>query len=316
MRRLFAALLAPVAVTAVLAGCSSSPSPAAGTNNAVKVTGTASTAPTISIPAKPASKNLVTRTLIAGHGAKLTADDSYLANFDIYVWHGKTSKQLISTYKSTPQVLPVTMGLTGLQQALAGQRVGARVLAVLPPKYAYGSKGNSEIGVTGSDTMVWVVDLLKEFPPDASAVGQHVTDGGGKLPTVSTTPGTTTAPSVEIPKNSPPSKLVVTTLIRGSGATIQKDQSIVVRYEGVIWRTGKTFNTNWPSATEPTLPPNVFTLGQLIPAWNTGLIGQKVGSRVMLVVPPAEGYGTKGSPQVGIKGTDTLVFVVDILAVA
>jgi FKBP-type peptidyl-prolyl cis-trans isomerase len=316
MRRLTAALLAPLAVTAVLAGCSSSPTSSASTNEAVKVTGTAGTAPTIKIPARAASKNLVTRTLIPGHGAKLTADDSYLANFDIYVWHGKTSKQLISTYKTTPEVLPVTMGLSGLQQALSGQRVGARVLAVLPPKYAYGSKGNSEIGVTGSDTMVWVIDLLKEFPPNASAVGQHITDGGGKLPTVQTTPGTTTAPTVTIPKTAPPSKLVVTTLIRGSGATVQKGQSIVVRYEGLIWRTGKSFNSNWPSATEPTLPPNVFTLGELIPAWNTGLVGQKVGSRVMLVVPPAEGYGKKGSPQVGIKGTDTLVFVVDILATA
>jgi FKBP-type peptidyl-prolyl cis-trans isomerase len=315
MRRLTAALLAPAALIVVLAGCGSSAPASSGTiNQSVHVSGAADTAPTIKIPAKEASGDLVTKTLVAGHGAKLSASDSYLANFDIYLWSGKTSKQLISTYKSQPEVLPVNMGLTGLQQALAGQRVGARVLAVLPPKYGYGKAGNSQIGVTGSDTMVWVIDLIKEFPPNAGATGQHVSNGGGSLPLVSAGAGGT--PQINIPKSSPPSKLVVKTLIKGTGAPLKAGQAIVVRYVGSIWRTGKEFNSNWPTATQPTAPPNVFTLGQLIPAWNTGLVGVPVGSRVMLVVPPAEGYGSNGSSQAGIKGTDTLVFVVDVLAVA
>jgi peptidylprolyl isomerase len=90
----------------------------------------------------------------------------------------------------------------------------------------------------------------------------------------------------------------------------------VVRYVGSIWRTGKVFNSNWPSASQPSVPPNVFTLGQLIPAWNTGLVGIPVGSRVMLVVPPSQGYGKTGNSQAGIKGTDTLVFVLDVLSTA
>ena len=52
---------------------------------------------------------------------------------------------------------------------------------------------------------------------------------------------------------------------------------------------------------------------QVIPGWDKGLAGQTVGRRVMLVIPPADGYGKTGSPQAHIKGTDTLVFVVDIL---
>jgi peptidylprolyl isomerase len=55
-------------------------------------------------------------------------------------------------------------------------------------------------------------------------------------------------------------------------------------------------------------------VGQVIPGWDKGLVGQTVGSRVLLVIPPADGYGSAGSPQANIKGTDTLVFVVDILA--
>jgi FKBP-type peptidyl-prolyl cis-trans isomerase len=309
MRRLTAAVLAaPLAVTAALAGCSSS----APTSNSVKVSGAEGKAPSVHIPARQAGSALVTKTLVKGHGEKLTATDSYLANFDVYLWRGKTSKLLFSSYSSTPQVLPVTMGLTGLQKALTGERVGSRVLAVLPPKYGYGPQGNSQIGIRPNDTLVWVVDLLQAFGPNASAAGQHVSDGGGSLPAVSA--GTSGEPQISIPKSAPPSKLVVKTLIKGNGAPVKGKQSIVVRYTGVIWRSGKVFNSNWPSAGQPNIPPTAFTLGRLIPAWNTGLVGIPVGSRVMLVVPPAEGYGKNGNSQAGIKGTDTLVFVLDILA--
>ena len=71
------------------------------------------------------------------------------------------------------------MGLTGLQKAVTGERVGSRVLAVLPPKYGYGTQGNSQIGVKPTDTLVWVVDVLHAFPPGVSASGQHVSNGGG-----------------------------------------------------------------------------------------------------------------------------------------
>ena len=313
MRRRTAALLAPLAVTAALAGCSSSgtTNPA---DNSVKVTGPEGKAPTVHIPAQKAGSALVTKTLVNGHGPKLTAGDSYLANFDVFLWRGKTNKLLFSSFTSTPEVLPVTMGLTGLQKALTGERIGSRVLAVLPPKYGYGTQGNSQIHVKPTDTLVWVVDLLHAFSPNASASGQNVSNGGGSLPTISAGPGG--APQISVPKTAPPSKLVVKTLIKGTGAPVKAKQAIVVRYAGSIWRTGKLFNSNWPSATQPTAPPSVFTLGQLIPAWNTGLVGIPVGSRVMLVVPPAEGYGKTGNSQAGIKGTDTLVFVLDILATA
>ena len=45
-----------------------------------------------------------------------------------------------------------------------------------------------------------------------------------------------------------------------------------------------------------------------------GLVGQKVGSQVLLVIPPADGYGEAGAPNAGIGATDTLVFVIDLLA--
>lgn len=314
MRRVAMALLLPVAAAVALAGCGGSASTKTDTNAGVKISSTAGKAPTVTIPAAKPGSGLVTKTVTAGSGPAIPATDSILANFEVYIWRGKTHKLLFSTYTSTPQTLPVKIGLPGLQTALATAKVGSRVMAVLPPKYGYGPSGNSQIGVQPTDTLVWVVDVLKTFTPTQSATGQHITDGGGALPKVSASVGT--SPTIAIPKSAPPSKLVVKTLIKGTGAPVQAGQAIVVRYVASIWASGKVFNDNWPSVSQPTLPPNVFQLGKLIPAWNTGLVGVPVGSRVMLVVPPAEGYGKTGQPSAGIKGTDTLVFVVDVLSLA
>jgi peptidylprolyl isomerase len=316
MRRVAVAIVAPLAVTAMfLAGCGSSGSSTpTNANAAVKISGAAGKAPDIKIPSTKPTGKLVTKTLIKGSGPILLASDSYLANFELYVWRGKTHKLLYSSYKTTPEVLPVTIGLTGLQTAISGQHVGSRVLAVLPPKYGYGATGNSQIGVKPTDTLVWVIDVLQAFTQGQSATGKQVTNGGGSLPKI--TANAQTGPVITIPKSAPPSKLVVTTLIKGTGAPVKAGQAIVVRYVGSIWRTGKVFNDDWPTTSQPTSPPNVFVLGQLIPAWNTGLVGVPVGSRVMLVVPPAEGYGKTGQSSAGIKSTDTLVFVIDILATA
>jgi peptidylprolyl isomerase len=315
MRRVAVALLAPLAVAAAVAGCGSSGSSSAPTDNnsAVKIQSlTAGKAPNITIPSSAPGTKLVTKVLSKGSGRVLAPTDSYLANFTVDIWRGKTHKELFSSYKSSPEVLPVTIGLSGLQKAMSGVTVGSRVLAVLPPKYGYGPQGNSQVGVKPNDTLVWVIDVLQAFASDQGATGKHITDGGGALPKVSVQTGT--GPQIAIPKSKPPTKLVKTTLIQGTGAPVKTGQSIVVRYVGSIWRTGKAFNDNWPTTSAPTTPPNVFQLGQLIPAWNTGLVGVPVGSRVMLVVPPAEGYGKTGQQSAGITATDTLVFVIDILA--
>src|ERR1019366_1746039 len=121
------------------------------------------------------------------------------------------------------------------------------------------------------------------------------------------------APTITIPKSGkPPAGLVTKTLIKGSGPVVAKGQTVVTQYVGEIWRTSKVFDSSWSRG-----EPFGFTIGatpsQVITGWDKGLVGQTVGSRVMLVVPPADGYGKTGSTQAGIKGTDTLVVVVDIL---
>jgi FKBP-type peptidyl-prolyl cis-trans isomerase len=317
MRRIAASsLLVPLVACVALAGCgSSSPSSTAGNANAsVTVSGAFNTAPKVSIPHEAPSAKLDYHTAIKGAGSKLVAGDSTLANVSIYKWSGKKSTLLDSTYTSGAQLIPPSMGLPGLATAMQGSTLGSRIVAVLPPKYGYGTSGNSSIGITGKDTMVWVLDLLQQYAPDASATGTRVSAGGGKLPLVSS-PQAGAAPTIMIPKNSPPSKLSVTTLVKGTGPKLKAGDAVVAQYVGVNWRTVKVFSESWPSTSQPQGAPFSFQLGgQVITGWNDGLPGVTVGSRVMLVIPPALGYGPSGGQaSAGIKKTDTLVFVIDVL---
>ncbi len=308
MRRI-AALALPLAIVAtLLAGCSSSSSP--GTE--VKVGGAFGKNPAVNIPKVKPDSQLHVTTVVKGNGPQLGQSDVFVGNYVGYVWSGKSSTLKVDTFThSTPSLFPPgAQLLKGLKQALVGQRTGSRVLAVIPPADGYGSQGNPQGGVKATDTLVFVVDLIKEYPATASAAGQQISPGGGTLPTVGSAQGT--APSVTIPKNAPPTTLTVRTLIKGSGPKVIKNQLIVVQYVGVIWASKKTFDSSWHNGA-----PLGFTVGaspsQVIPGWDKGLVGQTIGSRVLLVIPPADGYGKTGNSQAGIKGTDTLVFVVDIL---
>jgi peptidylprolyl isomerase len=312
MRRIAVMLTLPLLAAGVLAGCGSSPAPAAAA--AVKVSGTFGKPPVVKIPPRKAGRSLTVKTLVEGHGPALSKTDSFVGNYAIYLWSGTSHKLLQSTFpsKTAPEHPTLFAGtlLPGLETALLGKPMGSRVLAVIPPKDGFGTKGNPQAGIKGTDTLVFVVDMIQDFAANASATGKQVSSGGGPLPKVAAAPGH--QPVITIPPTRPPAKLVAKTLVQGTGPAVAKGETVVVQYVGVNWRTGKVFDASWTRG-----QPFGFTIGaspsQVISGWDQGLVGQKVGSRVLLVIPPAEGYGSAGSPQAGIKGTDTLVFAVDIL---
>lgn len=309
MRRAYALIAIPLLViTAAVAGCSSTPS---DPSQQVSVTGSFGAAPKVTIPSQKPGTSLVSKTVIQGKGPQVTSADSFVGNYEAYVWSGTTHKLAISTYSTHSPSLFTGSLLPGLTTALKGAKVGSRVVAVIPPKQGFGTSGNSQLGIKGTDTLVFVIDLDKSFANTAGATGKQVSSGGGALPKVSTPPAGQ-APTVTIPKTAAPKNLTATTLIKGNGAKVAKGQSVVVQYTGVIWRTGKVFDSSW-SRKEPFSFVDGANPEQVIPGWDKGLVGQTVGSRVLLTIPPADGYGSQGNSQAGITKTDTLVFVVDIL---
>jgi peptidylprolyl isomerase len=309
---LVAALVAGCGASSSSGGTSSAPPSAAGTAagpGLPVVAGGFGTKPTVTIPKTAAPTTLKTAVLHAGTGPKITKGQLVAIDYLGEIW---TSKKVFDTSfdkARTPAAFPIGSGqvIVGFDQGLVGRTVGSRVLLVIPPALGYGSQGNSQAGIAGTDTLVFVVDVLGSHDGDASAKGTPAAALGADLPAVSTAVG---KPTITLPKGTPPTTLVTKTVVTGTGDTVRSGDLLVVQYVGVKWADGKTFDSSWQRGV-----PAGFGIGvgQVIKGWDDGLVGHKVGDRVLLVVPPSEGYGAQGQSQAGISGTDTLVFAVDIV---
>ena len=113
------------------------------------------------------------------------------------------------------------------------------------------------------------------------------------------------------PPGAAPTKLESKDLIVGTGPEAKAGDTVTVNYVGVLFKGGKVFDASWNRK-----EPFTFTLGkgQVIPGWDQGIVGMKVGGRRELVIPAPLAYGVKGSPP-AIPPNATLVFVVDLLGV-
>jgi peptidylprolyl isomerase len=142
--------------------------------------------------------------------------------------------------------------------------------------------------------------------------------GGGALIAIAPIPaadrspaGTSgTAPTVTVPAGTAPTSLESADLIVGTGATAVPGDSITVQYVLATYSSRQVVQSSWTSQ------PFTFTLGkgQVIPGWDKGVVGMKVGGRRELIIPPSLGYKDT-SPGPGITANDTLVFVVDLLKI-
>jgi peptidylprolyl isomerase len=115
-------------------------------------------------------------------------------------------------------------------------------------------------------------------------------------------------PVIGKPSGSAPTTLGIGDLIVGTGNQIQSAQTVTVQYVLMEWTSGQVLESSWKSA------PFTSSLANVIPGWQQGLLGMKVGGRRILIIPPDLAYGAAGSGSVGPN--QTLVFVVDLLAVA
>ncbi len=117
-------------------------------------------------------------------------------------------------------------------------------------------------------------------------------------------------PHITPPGGPPPTKLVTKEIVKGTGAEAKTGSAVAVNYVGALYKTGKVFDASWKRN-----EPFTFTLGkgQVIPGWEQGVVGMKVGGRRELIIPSALGYGAKGSPP-SIPPNEALIFVVDLLS--
>ena len=274
---------------------------------AVTVSTDVASKPTVKFDKPFTVKKTTDELVTAGAGAALAKGQTI--TFDYVLVDGRTGKELETSYGKTQSSLTIDKSktLTQLVSSLTGQKVGSRVLLAIAPKDGVAKRLKTS-GVKKSDTLLFVIDVKTVRNPLARATGDAVAPVAG-LPTVAL--AADGKPTITVPSDTaPPTQLVSQVLIKGAGPAVTAGQTVTVHYTGVIWASGKQFDSSWDRGTPL---DTVIGKGQVIAGWDEGLVGQTVGSQVLLVIPPDKGYGSTGQESAGISGTDTLVFVVDIL---
>jgi peptidylprolyl isomerase len=321
VRKTFALIATAGLLLTTLTACSTTDSTEAGcvppveagvASNLVDVTGEFGAAPRVDFPT-PLKTTVTERTeVIAGSGAGLV--EGQKVKIELSVYNGTTGDTIeASGYDGTSLASFVLNGQTiaGLTQGLDCAQVGSRLALAVAPDDAFGPQGgNEQIGVAATDTLVFVIDVVKSYLPRADGADQPAEAG---FPSVVLAEDGT--PGITIPSSAPPTELQVSVLKKGTGDVVVEGEPVTVHYTGVLWDGKTVFDSSWEAdAPAEFLAADGSTVqGGVIPGFANALIGQTVGSQVIAVIPPDQGYGDQASGT--IPAGSTLVFVVDILGV-
>ncbi|MEJ1088822.1 FKBP-type peptidyl-prolyl cis-trans isomerase [Microbacterium sp. Mu-80] len=176
-----------------------------------------------------------------------------------------------------------------LAQVIGCATVGSRLAVAFPAQ-------------NGASSEIYIVDVLDTVPPAAWGEKQ---DAGEGMPSVKLAENG--EPDIAIPGGDAPDELKISVLKQGDGIEVADGDTTLLHYYGVDWETGESFDSSWSKGAPIAIPGNTY-----VPGFVQALAGQKVGSQVLVVIPPALGYGE--DPEAHDLGGKTLVFVIDILA--
>jgi len=311
--RLAGGLSAVALAVAGLTGCAAGagrdgctpPASSGEASQSVIVTGAAGAKPTVRFKTPQHAPSTQVTTLREGTGAPIVPSQEIVAEFTIL--NGTTGKVITTTpYGGKADAATFVVNkvpVKGLQKVLTCARVGERLAAFIPPSEGYAA-ANRPSSVGPQDSIVVVADIRSAYLARANGVNQ-VMQGG--LPSVVLAPDG--RPGITVPKADPPKRLVVADLKKGSGAQVKASDTVVVHYTGVVWKDQSVFDSSWQNGAPAAIP-----LGQVVKGFRAALVGQRVGSQVLAVLPPSQGYGSQG--QGAIPANSTLVFVIDVLGKA
>lgn len=189
--------------------------------------------------------------------------------------------------------------------ALSGAKEGSRVAVLIPALMAHDGLGDAASSIAATDNLLFVIDLQRVYLPKAVGAEQPKQSG---LPTVVLAP--TGIPGVQVPKSQAPAELKIVDLILGRGETVAIGDTVTLHYSGFLWSDGTKFDSSWDTGA-----PVQWQLTEtgFIKGFVEALDGAIVGSQILAVIPPGDGYGDQASES--IPANSTLVFVIDILGV-
>ena len=273
----------------------------------ITATGKLGEKPTITFKTPFSVKNNSYQILQKGEGEKLT-DGMQVCSQQI-TYNASTGEEVQSTWESKPECsirIDSSQLAPAYYKLFKGQKFGTTI--------AFGLNAAEEAGTaqqqpTTADQYINVITFVSEMNALEKATGTKVTDIPSNLPKV--TLDKTGKPNLDLkgwkPSVEDKDTLIVQPLIQGDGDTVGEHDSVTVNYTGWLASDGKQFDSSWDRGTSTS-----FSLNQVVVGWKQGLAGQKVGSQVLLIIPPSLGYGSQGTGS--IPANATLIFVVDILA--
>lgn len=269
----------------------------------VSASGTLGKKPKVEIKTPLQVKNNTYAVLQRGNGDTIREGDRVCSQG--IVFDAKDGKELMNTWDkgSLDCTISIKKGVTSkpYYALLKGKKINTTI--------AFGISSNEK-----GPSYVMVLTLVSRSKAITRATGKEVTDIPAGLPKV--TRDASGKPSLDLNGYKPDGKLVSQTLIEGTGKTVTDKSTVSVHYTGwTVDKDGKLhqFDSSWTRGQSAD-----FSLaGRVIKGWTKGLTGKKVGSQVLLVIPPEDGYGKEDKKdakgKVSIPGNSTLYFVVDIL---
>lgn len=272
--------------------------------DAVEVSGDIGEQPKVEWKGVMEAGDIEAETLVEGDGAELEDGDRVVTH--IWIGNGYTETKAYSTYDEggEPQTLTVGEDLAPIfADALEGQTLGSRVAVTASAEEAFGEVGNPQLNIANQDSVLVLVDLVEEFVPPAP-----------KDVPAAQLPGIVFGPKGDpvrlrfqgLPKPDADGELLRHVVREGKGEEITASSTIKADYLGMVYAAGKPFDESYSKQ------PAEFSLQGVVEGWTYGLSGLKVGSRVLLSIPPDLGYGDQSQPS--IPAGSTLYFVVDIIS--
>ncbi len=189
--------------------------------------------------------------------------------------------------------------------------VGSRFVATTSVKALFGDKDLTSYGLTPTSTLALVLDVQRGFLGKANGVDQLPQAG---FPSIALAPNG--QPGLAIPHTAAPIALTHEVLKAGSGAKVKEDDNVVIQFTSVIWETKTVVDSTWDAHKAATIVANGTgdPAAGIVPSLGGALIGQRVGSQIVLIVPPQYGYPAGSAPATVPEGS-TLIYVLDILGI-
>ncbi|WP_309708438.1 FKBP-type peptidyl-prolyl cis-trans isomerase [Pseudolysinimonas sp.] len=308
LRRSLLALPFVLASALVLAGCSADDgttpdatetdtstvgvceTPDGAAVSAVDVSGDFGSAPTIAFDA--GLEVATTERVVVIEGDEVEPGQLVSAAYALY--NGTTGEEL-ETYgwaegdPATPFRADYDMLFTGFAKTLGCLGPGSRAVGVIPNAEGFGEQAET-VGIGVDDVLVFVVDVLSDnvWSTDVPEVG-----------------GTAEAPTVTLPAIAPKTDLEIAVLEEGAGDVVGLNDSVSVHYLGTAWETGVVFDSSFDRGA-----PATFAVSGVVQGFQEALVGQTVGSKILVTMPPALGYGASEGHELQ---NSTLVFYIEIV---